>query len=476
MNLTTSMQESILALLCYDEKYGKIVQGLVPWQMFDPYYRDIAREAGSSWVRWKKPAGEHTLDYIDKLVEKSPDSKRQYTAIYQSLQVTRHEINPEFVLDTVRVFARRQQLKSGVAEILDALEKETAEGVQAAEAAMARTLKASVVHFDSGIDFNNPDREFGFLNQERMAAVPTGIKEFDALQLGPKKGRLHMFCGGAKAGKTWWLGNLMKRAMMHRWSSLYMSFEVDKDVMDLRMIQTVFAVTKRKADDLVGHVFEHDKEGSITGFADVELGSPLASTDPDFEPKIRRKLKRMKNRARMRIVQFAPRSIDVRGLDAYLDSFEAANGWLPSLLLVDYADKLKVDTKNLRVALGAMTEELRGVAVTRKIAIATASQLNRTGSFAKQADERHIAEDFSKVAVADDIFIYSRTPSEKEYGTARIRAVSREDESGFDVMVTQNYATGQFVTSSGRMNKNYWKLIDTDGDEEEHDEDDTDEQ
>ena len=129
-------------------------------------------------------------------------------------------------------------------------------------------------------------------------------------------------------------------------------------------------------------------------------------------------------------------------------------------MILDYADLLKVDPKNYRIELGALYQELRGLAVERNMMLATASQANREGAGARVVLDTHTAEDFSKIGTADFAITYSQTQAEKQLGLARLFvSKARTDEDRFMILITQAYATGQFCLDSIRMVDSYRDII-----------------
>jgi len=148
-------------------------------------------------------------------------------------------------------------------------------------------------------------------------------------------------------------------------------------------------------------------------------------------------------------------------LRGYLDSLEMSRRIVPDLLLVDYADLMSIGTRDYRHELGNLYKDLRGLAVSRNIAVATASQSNRSSLDAKIITGGSVAEDFSKIATSDVVLTYNRTEAERTIGTARLWVEKgRNDADKFTLLISQNYATGQFCISSTRMMpRKYWEAV-----------------
>ena len=131
-------------------------------------------------------------------------------------------------------------------------------------------------------------------------------------------------------------------------------------------------------------------------------------------------------------------------LNAFVDNLEAAEEFVPDLMILDYADLMKMgSTKDTdhRIEVGKIYKELRGFAVARNIMLATASQVNRAGAAAQgKIDITHISEDFSKIQTCDTAIMVSATEAQRNAGIARLFVgVARNAEDKFEVLIEQDY-------------------------------------
>ena len=71
-----------------------------------------------------------------------------------------------------------------------------------------------------------------------------------------------------------------------------------------------------------------------------------------------------------------------------------------------------------------------------------------------------IGEDFSQTQTLDVGLVYRQTKMEAKLGLARIYVDDARDvQSGFEILIAQNYGMGQFCVDSIRMRDTYWDLI-----------------
>ena len=455
MKLTGAIQEALLCLLCYDDSVGgsAFVRMLVPSEQYDPYFRDIAGAAVDYIDKYKQPPKEHTLDIIEVLKTQKPDTGEILDRIFASMQETKTSINREYVVAQARNFCRYQRIRSGIASALDHLE---ADRVDEADAALQESRVESMNVFDPGLRLSNPAEALAFLDKERDA-FPCGIKEIDAVSLGPTRKRLHLFGAPTGGGKSWWLIHLTKTLMLHGYRGVYVTLELDEEEIAQRMIQSMFSVSKRD-QQVARQEFRTDELGRFVGMDTVNVGSRPHLTQPNIRTVLTHKLEKLQKRPPVLIKEFPTGMLTVPELKAYLMMLENM-GMMPDYVILDYADLMSVSAANYRLDLNRIYKELRGIAVERNIAMITATQVV-VDSASKTSNKFSSSESKAKVATADTYITYNQTEDEHELGLARLYlAKGRTDQDQFSVLISQAYALGQFCMSSARMNTSYWDAV-----------------
>jgi len=148
------------------------------------------------------------------------------------------------------------------------------------------------------------------------------------------------------------------------------------------------------------------------------------------------------------------------GLEAYLEGLERFEGITPDVIFVDYPKLMKINPLNLRVELGAIGEQLRGIAVKRNCAVVIVAQGNRASETATLVTGDMTSEDISLLATVDTMLTYSQTPAEHKLGLARILVEkARNEEAKQQVLITQAYAIGQFCLDSSPIHGDYWDFM-----------------
>lgn len=460
MSLGNALQENLLILLTFDDKRSQIIRGVVDPGLYGGMYRDIAVQIYDYIDRYKEAPKDHLPDLlVDKLESKNKREAKLYEDIVRTLDEMKDKVNAEYIMSQVETFVKRQSLKMVAIDLAKALQRDTDEGLEEAEELISQATSQGLKVFDAGTRLTVPEKALAFLDND-VQAFPTGLPELDKRNFGPTRTEAHLYISDTKKGKTWWLIWLARVALRNQLRVAHISLEMGEDRVAMRYMQTLFALAKRK--ETIRRVkFSRDKLGKLEDFEEFEVTPKLAMTDPNIRAKLEKKIgqsaKWLKN---IFIKRFPTGTMTIGMLEAYLDNLEVTERFMPDLLIVDYPDIMKFDRANYRHAIDELYQSLRGVAVKRNCALAIVSQSNREGGKAKQVGRANVAEAYSKIAHVDVALTYSQSIQEKALGLARIHvAAGRNDEDEITLLLSQNYAMGQFAIDSILMANNYWTLL-----------------
>ena len=108
-------------------------------------------------------------------------------------------------------------------------------------------------------------------------------------------------------------------------------------------------------------------------------------------------------------------------LRAHMDKL-ATNGFVPDLILIDYAGIMRSADRNdlLRLELKKVCEELRGMAGELDVPIWSALQSNKEGASAEIVDLGNMAESYGQAAIADFVLGLSRQSAQKATGFGNV--------------------------------------------------------
>jgi hypothetical protein len=296
--------------------------------------------------------------------------------------------------------------------------------------------------------------------ETQYAEFVTGIKPFDDAEVVPSRGAVMLFLAAKKRGKSWFLVNVSVKNMLLRKKVVYFTLEMDEETCLMRHYQALFSIAKWDRE-ISRRVIVRDDEGRLQGLADEDVKLDFTLMGAGVEDNLDKGVARLGIRSEyIRIKRFPTRGVDVADLEAYLDTLEVTEGFIPDIIALDYAGILKADPKNPRIAMGRNLEEFRALCVKRNAAGVTAGQLSKEGAMAMMAGSQHVAEDWSQGATADITIVFSSTDAEKALGLGRARVTdSRSSEDNFGVLMTQSYGSGQFCMDSIRLSSDYFDML-----------------
>lgn len=458
--LSGALQENVLTLLCFDEEAAKIIRNSIEIEVFESsIYRDIASHAIDFLDLFGTAIGEHLPDSLETVLKGDDRAKaRIYEKTLSNLYQAKDEVHSDYVISQLNGFVRQQNLKGGLTEAV----KLVKEGkVEEAETVLNTVLNRRISSFDPGQFFiANSQRDILSFMDSINQSIPLGIHALDKYGIGPVKKEMLLFIAPAKRGKSWALIHCGKYSLIHRQKVCHITLEMSEDRVKQRYIQSFFSITKRESE-IEYPIFEVDSRGIMSSIDFTEVERPTFNDD-GIRSYILDKMKklRMFTTPRLVIKEFPTGTLTVSALKAYLDTLEHLHKFVPDVLIIDYPDLMRIDGANLRIDTGSIFKNLRGIGVEREMAMVVATQGNRSSADAKLVTDSHVAEDYSKIATADNVITYSQTPSEKKLGLARLYVSNgRNENDKFTVLISQSYTMGQFCLDSALINNEYFKSV-----------------
>lgn len=457
--ISGALQENLLTLLCFDDHHAKIARAAIGTKdIFESqHFREIAGHAISFLDTYNEAIKDHLPDELEEVLQgKDALRAKLFRTLLMQMKATAPGLNAVYVMSQLNAFVRQQHLKTAVVRAVECIEDGR---IDQAEVELAAGLNKQVTSFEGGLDFGNIEQALSFLDTDEGSIVYTGIKPLDDADCTPKRKELFALMAPQSRGKSWGLVHIGKWAILQRLKVLHVTLEMSEARVSQRYVQSFFGISKRKAQVRVP-LFNKDRDGALQEVVYEELERSTL-IDPDIRQKLARKMKARFNGApRLKIKEFPTGALTVPMLEAYLEALERHEHFVPDVIIIDYPDLMDVPVKEARVAVGKLFKDLRGIGVKRNAAMVVAIQSNREGSTAKTVDANHAAEDFSKMMTCDTVVSFSQTDQEKALGLARLFSVkSRNDESRFNVLISQAYAIGQFALDAVPMDLDYWDQL-----------------
>lgn len=200
--------------------------------------------------------------------------------------------------------------------------------------------------------FEDPAKRLNNI-RNKGGAISSGYKRLDEkLYGGLNRGEITIFAGGSGAGKSLWLQNFAINWTLAGLNVIYISLELDEDLISLRLDAMLTSMGTRDV---------------MRDIDDVALKIAM--------------LCKKEKPGHLQIKQM-PNGITANDLRSYIREVEIQMGLRFDAVIVDYLDLMmpistKVSPSDLFVKDKFVTEELRNFASERRMLCVTASQLNR---------------------------------------------------------------------------------------------------
>ncbi|MDB4543234.1 AAA family ATPase [bacterium] len=310
----------------------------------------------------------------------------------------------QFVKDEALKFCKNQTLKSAIVDSVDLLQRGDYDAIKfRIDEAMKSGTDRDIGH-EYMIDI--ADR----FSETTRKTTATGWEVVDQLLdggLGP--GELGVFVAPAGIGKSWGLVNAAANAVKAGKTVIHYTLELNGAYVGLRF-DSVF--TGIAAQNLK--------------FYQDDIKARVDQLDGDLV-----------------IKYFPTKTATVNTLKAHLERCTML-GKKPDLVIVDYADLLRGNGKEIRHELGNIYEDLRGMAGEYEVPIWTASQANRSALDDDVIGAEKIAESYSKIMTADFVLSLSRKIEDKIAGTGRFHVIkNRFGPDGITFPSKMNMSNGQ---------------------------------
>jgi len=291
----------------------------------------------------------------------------------------------QFVQEKTLDFCKNQVLKSAIMESVNLLENQNYDGIKTV---IDNAMKAGTP-VDVGHDYNVGIEERLTKSTRITIKTPWDITN-EIMDGGLGEGELGVVVAPAGVGKTWLLQSLAAGAIKRGFTVVHYTLELNETYVGLRYDTVFSGITTQNIK-----YQKDDVKKIIDGL-----------------------------KGKMIIKYYPTRSATVNTLSAHLKQLELKN-IKADLVVVDYADILRDNSgmREVRHQLGAVYEELRGLAGEFKVPIWTASQANRSALEEEVIEATKVAEAYSKIMIADFVMSISRKAEDKLSHTARCHII-----------------------------------------------------
>ena len=400
-----NIQRGILYLLKSNMDFYQQIIGLVNPGYFEyPSHSKIFNTVKEHYEKYHKlPTDDFILqDVKSKLTARENLSDYEDELLYVNNLDTSTTNTPEYLMDLVEGFAKKEAMKSAIAESISLIREDRVEEVE------ALVKKALLVNrdVDIGQDYFTDlsqrwDRMFNKKHENKYKTFLPAINT--SLEGGLSAKELAMVVAPPGVGKSLFLVNQGVHSMMEGRKVLYVSMEMSEDKIAQRFDSIMTLIPQGKLKDVSTQLSVKER---LSIFQNQFPGSRLI------------------------IKEFPTGQASINTIRSLLVQLKNYEDFEPDLLIVDYLELLRPtrDIQQEYQAQQRISEELRGLGMENNFLVWTATQTNRQGRLVKVITDAELGDSYGKIRTCD--FAMSLNQSEEEFDNGQMRGYVIKSRNG----------------------------------------------
>ena len=316
--------------------------------------------------------------YAGKDTSLSDDELKELSVLWKDImEIETDNMTVDWLVDITEEWCKERAIFLAVSESITII---TDEKKKSNKATIPDLLKEALsVSFDTNVghDFvEDADARFEYYHKKE-AKLPFDIEMLNKITKGGfTHGTLNLFLGGTNSGKTLFMCHLASSYLYQGYNVLYITLEIAEE-----------EIAKRIDANLMN----------------MKMSEITAMTKESFLSKIDKI--RAKTIGKLKIKQYPPASANINHFRALLNELSLKKNFIPDVIIVDYLGIcLSARVKSAENSFNyykSVAEEIRGLAVERKIPIISNHQFNRSGQYSTDVDLENISESHGISMTAD---------------------------------------------------------------------------
>lgn len=396
----TQFQLKLLNLLTTDEKFARRFASYIERSYFEDRYLAEIASVLIEFARKYRTAP--SVSTIKTLLEQQQARRSKNLSVDEQQEYDRRFVMIEHVNKRERVWVQDHFVEWLTNQSLKAAVLASAEAIAQGNYHLVRRLIDDALKKPAGLDeaYQYFDDIYSRIaNQSVRQTVETGWPTIDS-HLGGGLGYSEMgvILAAPNAGKTTTLVNLGAAAVFRGL--------------------------------LVLHLFAEGTINTLANRYDARFTEVSTDKVAEIPGKIQTILQsiKQKHKGNLLLKSFNPRGLTVSGLRSFISTLPTA----PQMIIVDYADRLKPESryKDWRFEIAQIYEDLISVAREFKCALWTASQPQRQAANKYIITMENLSESYDKAAIVDVIIALCQRREEYEKNTFRFSIAKNRNARG----------------------------------------------
>ncbi len=485
----TGFEKRIVTGMIVSKKFNRGIHPIVKFDYFDnSYCREIAKWCYNFFDKYEDAPFNHIQDIYEKYSIKLSDEDAELIEVLlkeinQNFTQQGHKYQTGYMLKEALQYFQKKEMEIMLNNVRILIDEDK---IDQATEEIVNCNKVSAVTSEviDPFDPNTIKSTFDH-KKEDFFKFPKSLGDF----IGPMdQGWLIAISGQFKLGKTWFLQEFLIVALLSRLNIIFFSLEMTENQMLSRLYKRlapgsdkgeVYPVFDcKKNQDGSCHKTQRtnqyrllDKNGQkpnynpkiaykpctvCRGTQDFELDTwfrPIKLLDFS-ENEVSKRVKTIRKTFgdRIKLKSFPRFSANLSDIKSTLDLIKHADNFIPDVIIIDYADILKPESKDM----GVQKEDLTWMALARlageqKALVVTATQVTKDALGADNVKLKHTARWIGKLGHVDAMYTLNQTDEEKHNGIMRIGTMVHRHfdfSESKQCAILQNLNVGQALLDS----------------------------
>jgi len=291
--------------------------------------------------------------------------------------------------------------------------------------------------------FSDKSYIFKRLNETKYK-MKTKIEELDKFVGGFNPPWLITILAGTKVGKSWALLELSVSALLQGLNVLFVSLEMNKEIIDGRLDQ-ITGFMSSKDTDSTQETMEY-KRGKWAKVND----NVKSIYDINEVEKNRKRIKKIGGGS-LKVIAFNRGRMNYMDIERVLNEAELNDGFIADVLVVDYLGLMRETSsgQSKKDRIGENCLGLKEICGKRNIIGITAMQGNRKALMAKVFHSHMIADDIDTIFNSDLILTMCQTKKEEKENSYRLYCANfRHGKQHWTIRIIRDLTIGQIALDS----------------------------
>jgi len=316
--------------------------------------------------------------YAAKDIKLTDDDLKEISSLWNEIiEIDTENMTVDWLVDITEEWCKERAIFLAVSESITII---TDEKKKPEKNTIPDLLKeALAISFDTNVghDFvEDAESRFEYYHKKE-AKIPFDIDMLNKITKGGfTHGTLNLFLGGTNSGKTLFMTHFASSYLYQGYNVLYITLEIAEE-----------EIAKRIDANLM-----NTKMSEITNLEKDNFLSKIGKI-------------RSKTIGKLKIKQYPPASANINHFRALLNELSLKKNFVPDIIIVDYlgiclSARIR-SSENSFSYYKSVAEELRGLAVERRIPIISNHQFNRSGQYNTDVDLENVSESHGIAMTAD---------------------------------------------------------------------------